>query len=228
MTVSSDQAKKEKSQDDTSGRPRFQKKSCTLEGLIAVKIKRRDYHALNSISIQGRRILWCCFEIFGQVHLIPSEKYKRSYKTRKPEKRRNLPLASYANESSPNSESDISFFQFKGAKKGWVMLDILSCPSYCPKILFPNPWVAYELINFYISSSYPPMSSSYQASSRRAGGSGDGGGLSRGRAEEKRGSGGGHRGPPAGSAPGHRTQGALAREEERGFRGGRSYSDNQR
>ena len=109
-------------------------------------------------------------------------------------------------------------------KRGWVMFDIFSCLSYCPKILFPNPWVAYKLINFYISSSYPPLSSSYQASSRRAGG----GGGPRGRAEEKRGSGGGHRGPPAGSAPGHRTQGALAREEEKGFRGGRSYSDNQR
>ena len=121
MTVSSDQAKKEKSQDDTSGRPRFQKKNCTLELLIlkiearffrvqAVKIKRRDYHALNSISVQGRRILWCCFEIFSQVNLIPSEKYKRSSKTRRPEKRRNLPLASFANGSSHNSESDISFF----------------------------------------------------------------------------------------------------------------------
>ena len=126
VTVSSDQAKKEKSQDDTSGRPRFQKKSCALEVLIlkiearffrgqAVQIKRRDYHALNSISVQGRRILLCWFEIFGQVNLIPSEKYKRSSKTRRPEKRRNLPLASFANGSSPNSESDISFFQFKGA-----------------------------------------------------------------------------------------------------------------
>ena len=163
---------------------------------------------MNSISIQGRRILWCCCEIFGQVTLIPSEKYKRSYKTRRSEKRRNLPLASFANGSSPNSESDISFFQFKGAKKGWVLLDILSCLSYCPKILFPNPWVAYKLINFYISSSYPPLSSSYQSSSCRAGGSG-GGGL-RGPAEEKRGSGGGHRGPPANSAPGHRTHFRLS------------------
>ena len=147
VTVSSDQAKKEKSQDDTSGRPRFQKKSCALEELIlkiearffrgqAVQIKRRDYHALNSISVQGRRILLCWFEIFGQVNLIPSEKYKRSSKTRRPEKRRNLP---FANGSSHNSESDISFFQFKGAKNGWVMLDILSRLSYYPKYCFPTP-----------------------------------------------------------------------------------------
>ena len=117
------------------------------------------------------------------------------------------------------------FFNSREQKKGWVMLDILSCLSYCPKILFPDLWVAYKLINFYISSSYPPLSSS-----RRAGGSGGGGGGAgpRGPAEEKRGSGGGYRGPPAGSAPGHRPQGALGREEERGFRGGRSYSDNQR
>merc|ERR1719192_871370 len=115
------------------------------------------------------------------------------------------------------------FFQFTGAKKGWVMLDILSRLSYCPKYFFPNPWVACKLINFYISSSYPPLSSS-----RRAGGSGGGGGGPRGSGGEKRGSGGGLRGPPSGSAPGHRTQGALGRKEERGFRGGRSYSDNQR
>ena len=36
------------------------------------------------------------------------------------------------------------------------MFDILSCLSYCPKILFPNSRVASKLINFYISSSYPP------------------------------------------------------------------------
>ena len=165
------QAKPEKSQDDASRKPRFQKKSCALVVLIlkiearffrgqAVQIKRRDYHALNSISVQGRRILLCWFEIFGQVNLIPSEKYKRSSKTRRPEKRRNLP---FANGSSHNSESDISFFQFKGAKKGWVMFDILSCLSYCPKILFPNSRVAYKLINFYTRSSYPPLSSSYQS-----------------------------------------------------------------
>ena len=138
--MSSDEAKKEKSQDDTSGRPRFQKKSCARSTHFedgskffreqAVKIKNRDHHALNSISVQGGRIFWCCFEIFRQVNLIPSEKYKRSFKTRRPGKRRNLPVASFANGSSPNSESDISFFQFKGAKKGWVMLDILSCLSY--------------------------------------------------------------------------------------------------
>ena len=118
------------------------------------------------------------------------------------------------------------FFNSREQKKGWVMLDILSCLSYCPKILFPDLWVAYKLINFYISSSYPPLSSSYQSSSRRAGGSGGGGGGLRGPAEEKRGSGAGHRGPPANSAPGHSTQEALGREE-RGFREGRSYSDNQ-
>ena len=66
------QAKKEKSQDETLGRPRFQKKSCALDTHFedrskffreqAVKIKYRDHHALNSISVQGRRILWCCFE----------------------------------------------------------------------------------------------------------------------------------------------------------------------
>ena len=75
VTVSSDQAKKEKSQDDTSGRPRFQKKSCALDTHFedrskffreqAVKIKYRDHRAVNSISVQGRRNLWCCFEIFG-------------------------------------------------------------------------------------------------------------------------------------------------------------------
>ena len=71
VTVSSDQAKKEKSQDDTSGRPIFQKKSCALGTHFedrskffreqAVKTKNRDHHALNSISVQGRRVLWCCF-----------------------------------------------------------------------------------------------------------------------------------------------------------------------
>ena len=60
-----------------------------------------------------------------------------------------------------------------------------------------------------------------------AGGSREGGGGLRGPAEEMRGSGGGQRGPPANSAPGHRAQGALG-IEERGFRGGRSYSNNQR
>ena len=107
-----------------------------------------------------------------------------------------------------------------------MMFDILSCLPYCPKILFPNSRVAYKLINFYTRSSYPPLSSSYQSSPRLAGGSGGGGGGLRGPAEEKRGSGAGHRGPPANSAPGHRTQEALGREE-RGFREGRGYSDNQ-